>query len=175
MVKKISHFYPHVGAALSPHTGVARPYPLSLSLDLSQSLSHRSTRTRFLEASVALDGVVEGWVTVECKVALPPPPRRAAHGIRLHHQGGVLLLRRRCLISSPSSWPISSQSPSARVPPSGPPSSAASSCSSKLPLLGRRPLSLPSLISVLVHCARCRVPWHTDGSALLELTEDVQI
>jgi hypothetical protein len=109
---------------------------------------------------VALDGVTEGWVTVEVKVALPPPPRRAAREIRLLHQGDDLLLRRGCLISSPSSWPISSPSPSARVPPSGPPSSAASSCSSKLPLLERRPLSLPPLISVFVHCARCRVPWH---------------
>jgi hypothetical protein len=63
--------------------------------------------------------------------------------------------------------------PSARVSPSGPPSSVASSCSSKLTLLECCPLSLPPHISVLVHCARCRVPWHADGGALLELTEDV--
>jgi hypothetical protein len=93
MAHKISHPYPHVGAALSPHVDAARPYPLSLSLDLSLSLSRRSTWTRFSEAStehevsVALDGVTEGWVTVERKVALerkvtlPPPPRRAARGI----------------------------------------------------------------------------------------------
>jgi hypothetical protein len=70
----------------------ARPYPHtrtqsvlilshSLDLDLSSSLSHKSTRMRFSEASmehevsVALDGIAEGWVTVERKVALPPPPR----------------------------------------------------------------------------------------------------
>jgi hypothetical protein len=68
---------------------------------------------------VALDGVTEGWVTVEVKVALPPPPRRAAREIWLLHQGDDLLLRRGCLISSPSSWPISSPSPSARVRPLG--------------------------------------------------------
>jgi hypothetical protein len=76
---------------------------------------------------VALDGVVERWVTVERKVALPPPPWRA----------------REVQVSSP--------------------------------LLGRRPLSLPPLISILVHCARCRVSWHADNGALLELTEDVEI
>jgi hypothetical protein len=27
------------------------------------------------EVGVALDGVAEGWVTVEHKVALPPPPQ----------------------------------------------------------------------------------------------------
>jgi hypothetical protein len=44
------------------------------------------------------------------------------------------------------------------------------------PLLGAPPsLSLPPLISVLVHCARCCVPWHADNGALLELTKDVQI
>jgi hypothetical protein len=87
MAKKISHPYPHAGTALSPHADAARPYPLSLSLDLSPSLSHRSTRTQFSEASaehevdMALDGVTEGWVAIECKVALerevalPPPPR----------------------------------------------------------------------------------------------------
>jgi hypothetical protein len=119
------------------------------------------------EVGVALDGVAEGWAAVECKVALPPPPRRAAYGVRLLHQGGDLFLRRGCLIASPS--------PSVWALSSGPTSSAASSCSSKPPLLGHRPLSLPPLISVLIHCVRCRVPWHTDGSALLELTEDVQI
>jgi hypothetical protein len=36
-------------------------------------------------------------------------------------------------------------------------------------------LSLPPLISVLIHCAMCRVPWQADNGALLELTEDVQI
>jgi hypothetical protein len=45
------------------------------------------------EVGVALDGVAEGWVTVERKVALPPPSRRAARGIRLLHQG-----------SDPSMW-----------------------------------------------------------------------
>jgi hypothetical protein len=85
------------------------------------------------EVGVALNGVAEGWVTVERKVALPPPPRRAVRGIRLLHQ-----------VSSP--------------------------------LLGAPPsLSLPPLISVRVHCARCRVRWHADNGALLELTEDVQI
>jgi hypothetical protein len=177
MTKKIFHPYPHAGAALSPHT---RTRPV-LILSRSLSLSRRSTWTRFSEASaehevgVALDGVAEGWVAVERRVALPPPPRRAVRGIRLLHQGGYLLLRRGCLISSPPSWPISSPSPSARVPPSGPPSSVASSCSSKLPLLGLRSLSLPPLISILVHCVRCHVPRHADGGTLLELTEDVQI
>jgi hypothetical protein len=94
------------------------------------------------EVGVDLDGVMEGWVAVERNVALPPPPRRAARGIRLLHQGGDLLLHRGCLISSPPSWPISFPSPSARAPPSRPPSLAASSCSSKPPLFGRRPLSL---------------------------------
>jgi hypothetical protein len=48
---------------------------------------------------------------------------------------------------------------------------------SKLPLArgAALSLSLPPLISVLVHCARCHVPWHADNGALLELTEDVQI
>jgi hypothetical protein len=153
MSKKISHPYPHVGVTLSPHADRARPYPLLLSLDLSLSLSRRSTRMWFSKASVehevsvALDGVAEGWVTVErkvaleLKVALPPPPRRGAHGIRLLHQGGDLLLCRGCLISSPPSWPISSPSPSTQAPPSGPPSSATSSCSSKLPS-ARAPSSL---------------------------------
>jgi hypothetical protein len=60
------------------------------------------------EVGVDLDGVVEGWVAVERKVALernvalPSPPRRATRGIRLH-QGGDLLLHRGCLISSPPS------------------------------------------------------------------------
>jgi hypothetical protein len=27
------------------------------------------------EVGVALDGIMEGWVTAERKVALPPPPR----------------------------------------------------------------------------------------------------
>jgi hypothetical protein len=43
------------------------------------------------------------------------------------------------------------------------------------PLLGRRPLSLLPLISILIHYARCHVPWHADSGALLELMEDVQI
>jgi hypothetical protein len=35
------------------------------------------------------------------------------------------------------------------------------------PLLGAPPsLSLPPLISVLVHCARCRVTWHADNGGL---------
>jgi hypothetical protein len=42
-------------------------------------------------------------------------------------------------------------------------------------MLGCRPLSLPPLISVLIHYARYRVPWDADGGALLKLTEDVQI
>jgi hypothetical protein len=106
---------------------------------------------------VALDGVTEGWVTVERKVALPPPPRRAVHGIRLLHQ-----------VSSSGAWDP--------APPSEPPSPTASSCSSKLPPARAPPsLSLPPLISVLVHCARCRMPWHADNGTLLELTEDVQI
>jgi hypothetical protein len=51
--------------------------------------------------------------------------------------------------------------------PSGPTSSMASSCSSKLPpCSGRRPLSLSPLISILVHCARCRMPWHADNGGL---------
>jgi hypothetical protein len=91
----------------------ARPVVI-LSLSISLRLSRRSMRTRFSEASaehevsMALDGVTEGWVTVEHKVTLerkvtlPPPPRRAARGIRLH-QGGDLLFHRGCLISYPSS------------------------------------------------------------------------
>jgi hypothetical protein len=55
------------------------------------------------EVDVALNGITEGWVANERKVALPPPPRRAARGIRLLHQGGDLLLHRGCLISSPPS------------------------------------------------------------------------
>jgi hypothetical protein len=97
---------------------------------------------------VALDDVAEGWVAVERKVALPPPPRRAVRGIRLLHQ-----------VSSSGAWDPAQ--------PSGPPSSTASSCSCKLPLLGAPPsLSLPPLISVLVHCAGCRVPWHADNGGL---------
>jgi hypothetical protein len=117
MAKKIFNPYPHAGAALSPHADAVCPYPLSLSLDLSR----RSTRTLFSEASmehevdVALNDVTEGWVAVGRKVALPPPPRRAARGIRLLHQGGDLLLLHGCLISSPSSWPISSPSPFVRA------------------------------------------------------------
>jgi hypothetical protein len=42
MSKKISHPYPHVGVTLSPHVDRARPYPLLLSLSLSLSLSRRS-------------------------------------------------------------------------------------------------------------------------------------
>jgi hypothetical protein len=98
-----------------------------------------------------------GWVTVEQKVALPPPPWRAVRGIRLLHQ-----------VSSSGAWDL--------APPSGPPSSAASSCSSKLPPARALPsLSLSPLISALVHCTRCHMPWHADNGALLELMEDVQI
>jgi hypothetical protein len=152
MAKKISHPYPHVGAALSPHTDAARPYPLSLSLSQSLSVSlsqvHAEANAEH-EVGVALDGVAEGWVAVERKVALPPPPRRAVRGIRLLHQ-------------------VSSSGARDPAPPSGPPSSTASSCSSKLPLLLGAPpfLSLPPLIFVLVHCTRCRVPWHADNGGL---------
>jgi hypothetical protein len=182
MMKKISHPHSHADAALSPHVDTTRSYPLSLSLDLSPSLSRRSTWMRFSKVSVehevgvAPDGVVEGWVVVERKVALPPPPRRVARGIRLLHQGGDLLLHCGCLISSPPSWPISSPLSSARVPPSGPLHrrhhhvQVMSSC-----LGAALSLSLPPLISALVHCARCHVPWHADDGALLELMEDVEI
>jgi hypothetical protein len=93
MVKKISHPYPHVGAALYPHADTDHPYPHSLPLDLPPSLSRRSMWTWFSEASaehevsVALDGVTEGWVTIERmvalerKVALPPPPWGATRGV----------------------------------------------------------------------------------------------
>jgi hypothetical protein len=107
---------------------------LALSRSLSVSLSQVHTEANAEhKVGVALDGVAEGWVAVERKVALPPPPRRAVRGIRLLHQ-----------VSSPL----------LEAPPS---------------------LSLPPLISVLIHCARCRVPWHADNGALLELTDDVQI
>jgi hypothetical protein len=101
------------------------------------------------EVGVALDGVAEGWVAVERKVALPPPPRRTVRGIRLLHQ-------------------VSFSGARDLAPPSGPPSSTASSCSSKLPPTrgAALSLSLSPLISVLIHCARCRVPWHADNGGL---------
>jgi hypothetical protein len=124
MAKKISHPYPHAGAALSPHADAARPYPLSLSLDLSPSLSQVHVEANVEhEVGVALDGVAEGWVAVERKVALPPPPRRAVRGIRLLHQ-------------------VSSSGARDPAPPSGPPSSTTSSCSCKLPPVRGVALSL---------------------------------
>jgi hypothetical protein len=125
MAKKISHPYPHAGATLSPQVDAARPYPLSLSLDLSLSLSHRSTRRPEHEVGLALDGVAEGWVAVERKVALPPPPRRAVRRIRLLHQ-------------------VSSSGARDPTSPSGPPSSTTSSCSNKLPSCSGAALSLSS-------------------------------
>jgi hypothetical protein len=72
MAKKISHPYPHAGAALSSHADAARPYPLSLSLSISLRLSlsqvHAEANAEH-EVGVALDDVTEGWVAVERKVA----------------------------------------------------------------------------------------------------------
>jgi hypothetical protein len=84
---------------------------------------------------VALDGIAEGWVTVERKVALPPPPRRAVRGIRSRPLGHLHRWHHHVHVSSPL-------------------------------LLAPPSLSLPPLISVLVHCARCRVPWHADNGSL---------
>jgi hypothetical protein len=90
------------------------------------------------EVGVALDGVAEGWVTVERKVALPPPPQRAVRGIRLLHQ-------------------VSSSGARDPAPPFGPPSSTASSCSSKLPPYSGAALSL-SPTTHLRPCPLRKVP-----------------
>jgi hypothetical protein len=132
----------------------ARPYPhtrtrplliLSRSLSVSLLQVHAEANAEH-EVGVTLDGVAEGWVAVERKVTLPPPPRRAVRGIRLLHQ-------------------VSSSGARDPALPSGSPSSTTSSCSSKLPPArgAALSLSLPPLISVLVHCVRCRMPWHADN------------
>jgi hypothetical protein len=117
---------------------------------------------------VALDGVVEGWVTVERKVALPPQPRRAASGIIMFFAAGVSShlrqagpshLLRHLLGRHPLSH-LHRRHHHVQV---------------SSPLLRCHPLSLPPLISVLVHCVRCHMSWHADGGMLLVLTEDVQI
>jgi hypothetical protein len=100
------------GRGLIPTRGCG-PSLSSLALSRSLSVSLSQVHAEH-EVGVALDGVAEGWVAVERKVALPPPPRRAVRRIRLLHQ-------------------VSSSGARDPAPPSGPHSSTASSCSCKLP------------------------------------------
>jgi hypothetical protein len=179
MVKKISHPYPHVGTTLSPHVDAAHPYLLSFSLSLSISLRLSLAGPHGRGSQKPAWSTKLTWPSTTSRRARSPSSARWPF---LHHHGERHMRSSSstkvaiCFFTAGVSSHLRQAGPSppsARVSPSGPPSSAASSCSSKLTLLERCPLSLPPLISVLVHCARCRVPWHADGGALLELTEDV--
>jgi hypothetical protein len=99
MVKNISHPY--------PHTRTRPILILSSSLSVSLSQVHAEANAEH-EVGVALDGVAEGWVAVERKVAIPPPPRRAVRGIRLLHQVSSPCSGRRPLSLSHHSSPSSS-------------------------------------------------------------------
>jgi hypothetical protein len=170
MAKKNSHPYPHVG--------VAHPYSLSLSLRLSLAGPRGRGSRRPARSTKSVWPSTASWRGGSPSSARWPflhhhDERRVGSssstkvaicfftaGVSSHlHQDGPSHLLRHLLERRPLGhlhrWHHHVQVSSL--------------------LLGRRPLSLPPLIFVLVHCARCHVPWHADGGALLELTEDVQI
>jgi hypothetical protein len=176
MVKKISHPYPHVGAALSPHADAACPYPLSLSLHLSLVGPHGCGSRRPARSTRS------AWSSMASRRGGSPSSARWPF---LHHHGerrvgsGSSTKVAICFFAAGVSSHLRQAGPSHLLHhllgrhPLGHLHRQHHHVQVSSPLLGRRPLSLPPLISVLVHYARCRVLWHAEDGALLELMEDV--